>query len=64
MRRMVLSLFIPAALLVVPVLSGCVKRVWDAPGLPPGSSMAVSGEMRGEIFTVDDLEVRVARGHA
>jgi len=61
MRRKDLSLFIPAVLLVLPILSGCVKRIWDAPGLPPGSSMAVSGDMRGETFTVedlDDLEVR------
>ncbi len=58
MRRMVLPLFIPAVFMVLPVVSGCVKRVWDAPGLPPGSSMAVSGDMRGETFMVDDLEVR------
>ena len=58
MRRMVLPLFIPAAFMVLPFVSGCVKRVWDAPGLSPGSAMAVSGDMRGETFTVDDLEVR------
>ena len=58
MRRMVLPLFIPAAFMVLSVMSGCVKRVWDAPGLPPGSVMAVSGDMRGETFMVDDLEVR------
>jgi len=55
---MILLLFILTAVMVLTVLSGCVKRIWDAPGLPPGSSMAVSGDMRGETFTVDDLEVR------
>jgi hypothetical protein len=58
MRRMVLPLFIPVVFMVLLVVSGCVKRVWDAPGLPPGSSRAVSGDMRGETFMVDDLEVR------
>ena len=40
------------------LLGGCVKRVHEAPGLPPGSEMAVRSSMRVETFEVDDLEVR------
>ena len=40
---------------------GCVKRLYDAPGLPPGSAMAVGSEMRVETFEVDQWEVRAYR---
>lgn len=60
MRRNALALLVFASILLL-LPSGCVKRVWDAPGLPPGSSMAVGSEMRVETFEVDDLEVRVFR---
>lgn len=41
--------------------AGCVKRVWDAPGLPPGSAYAVGSDMRVETFEIDDWEVRAFR---
>lgn len=61
MRRLVLLPLIPAVFAVAVSMSGCVKRVWDAPGLSPGSAMMVSSEMRAETFMVEDLEVRSFR---
>ncbi len=45
----------------LPGLTGCVKRVYEAPGLSPGNVMAVGSDMRVETFEVDDWEVRVFR---
>ena len=59
MRRLVFLALIPAVLLLAGSLTGCVKRVWDAPGLPPGSTMAVSSEMRTETFMIDELDLEV-----
>jgi hypothetical protein len=42
-------------------MSGCVKRIYEAPGLPPGSAMAVTSDMRVETFEVDKWEVRAFR---
>lgn len=42
-------------------LAGCVRRIHEAPGLPPGSDMAVSSEMRLATFEVEDFEVRPFR---
>jgi|GEM_PF-1511476 len=47
--------------LAVFALPGCVKRVYEAPGLPPGSTMAVAGDMRVDSFEVERWEVRVFR---
>lgn len=47
--------------LSLPGLTGCVKRVYEAPGLFPGNVMAVGSDMRVEVFDVDDWEVRVFR---
>ncbi len=49
---------LPAATAGAVLLGGCVRRVHEAPGLPPGSELAVSSSMRMETFEVDDLEVR------
>jgi len=45
--------------LVIALPAGCVKRVYEAPGLTPGSTLAVGSDMRVETFQVDDWEVRV-----
>lgn len=50
-----------AAVLLSTQLAGCVKRVWDAPGLPPASAFAVGSDMRVETFEIDDWEVRAFR---
>ena len=47
--------------LSLPGLTGCVKQIYEAPGLSPGSVMAVGSDMRVETFEVDDWEVRVFR---
>lgn len=59
MRRLIIPALIPAVLVFAVSMSGCVKRVWDAPGLPPGSAMAVSSEMRTETFMINDLDLEV-----
>ena len=59
MRRLIFPAFIPTVLVLAVSMSGCVKRVWDAPGLPPGSPMAVSSEMRTETFMIDELDLEV-----
>jgi hypothetical protein len=41
--------------------SGCVRRVHEAPGLPPNSPLAVRADMRVETFEVETREVRVFR---
>lgn len=61
MRRLVLIPLILVVFAAMVSMSGCVKRVWDAPGLSPGSAMMVSSEMRAETFMVEDLEVRSFR---
>jgi len=49
-------------LLVLPLLlTSCVRRVHEAPGLTPDSPLAVGNEMRVERFEEGDYEVRVFR---
>lgn len=57
------NLPLPVLLLVVMLLpaSGCVRRVHEAPGLAPGSPLAVSSDMRVETFEIDTWEVRAFR---
>jgi hypothetical protein len=50
---------IPA--LVLLLLSGCVRRIHEAPGLSPGSPLAVRADMRVETFEVAAWEVRAFR---
>ncbi len=47
-----------AAVVTGLLLGGCVRRVHEAPGLTPGSDLAVGSSMRLETFEVEDLEVR------
>jgi len=47
--------------LSLPGLTGCVKQVYEAPGLFPSNVMTVGNDMRVETFEVDDWEVKVFR---
>jgi hypothetical protein len=48
-------------LLFVAGLTGCVRRVYEVPGMPPGSDLAVGSDMRMEKFEVDEFEVQPFR---
>ena len=48
-------------LLLLVGLTGCVRRVYEVPGMPPGSDLAVGSDMRMEKFEVDEFEVRSFR---
>jgi hypothetical protein len=58
MKNLPVPLMLLAAVLLAP---GCVRRVHEAPGLNPGSPLAVSSDMRVETFEVDTWEVRAFR---
>ncbi len=59
MRRLIIPALIPAVLVSGVSMSGCGEIVGDAPGLPPGSAMAVSSEMRTETFMINELDLEV-----
>jgi len=48
-------------LLVGMLTGGCVRRVWEAPGLRPGSRYEVSSDMRVETIELDEHEIHVFR---
>ena len=48
-------------LLAIGIAGGCVRRVWEAPGLRPGSPWTVSSDMRVETFEFGEHVVRSFR---
>ncbi len=53
--------FLLMLLLIGSTVPGCVKRIWEAPGLEPGSPYAVSSDMRVETFEAAEREIQVFR---
>ena len=58
MSRTAISALFLLGCLVNASLTGCVKRVYEAPGLTPGGALTVGSEMRVETFQVEQWEVR------
>jgi hypothetical protein len=48
-------------LLTIILSGGCVRQIWEAPGLRPGSRYTVGADMRVETFELAEREIRAFR---